>query len=45
MRFRETGSRITGVSVPLFGIQWTPPEADRAIARRVLTFLEEWPCP
>lgn len=41
MRFREAGSRITGISVPLFGIQWTPPEAERAIARRVLTFLED----
>ena len=25
----------------MFGIQWNPPEVDRAVARRVLTFLED----
>lgn len=41
MKFREVIARITGISVPVFGLQWTPPEADRAIAKRVLTFLED----
>jgi hypothetical protein len=41
MKFREVIARITGISVPAFGLQWTPPEADRAIAKRVLTFLED----
>ncbi|WP_425469518.1 DUF6650 family protein [Paraburkholderia azotifigens] len=37
----EIVSRITGFSVPVFGIQWNPSEAERAVARRVLTFLED----
>lgn len=41
MKFREALSRITGISVPVFGIQWNPPEAERAVAKRVLTFLED----
>lgn len=41
MRFKEVLLRITGISVPAFGIQWTPPEAERAVAKRVLTFLED----
>ena len=41
MKFREVLSRITGISVPMFGIQWAPPEAERAIAKRVLIFLED----
>ena len=41
MKFREALSRLTGISTPLFGAQWNPPEADRAVARRVLTFLED----
>jgi len=41
MKFREILSRITGLSVPVFGVQWTPPEAECAKARRVLTFLED----
>lgn len=41
MKFREALSRITGISVPVFGIEWNPPEAERAIAKRVLTFLED----
>lgn len=41
MKFQEALSRLTGISIPLFGVQWNPPDADRAVARRVLTFLED----
>lgn len=41
MKFKETLSRITGFSVPIFGVQWNPPEADQAIARRIIGFLED----
>ncbi|MEN9159191.1 DUF6650 family protein [Xanthomonas perforans] len=41
MKFREVMSRITGISVPVFGIQWNPPEAECAVARRVLSFLDD----
>lgn len=41
MKFQEIISRVTGLSVPIFGLQWNPPEAECAVARRVLTFLED----
>lgn len=41
MKFREVISRITGFSVPVFGLQWNPPDAECVVARRVLTFLED----
>jgi len=41
MKFTEIASRITGLSCPLFGAQWNPPEAERSIARRVITYLED----
>ncbi|NYF18576.1 hypothetical protein HDC36_000013 [Xanthomonas sp. JAI131] len=41
MKFREALSRITGISVPVFGIQWNPPEAERAVAKRILSFLDD----
>lgn len=34
-------SRVTGLSCPVFGIQWTPTEASRSVARRTITFLED----
>jgi hypothetical protein len=33
-------SRITGFSVPLFGISWNPPVSDRTAAERCITSLE-----
>jgi hypothetical protein len=41
MTWQEILSRITGFSVPIFGIQWNPPEAERSVVKRVLTFLED----
>lgn len=41
MKFREVVSRLTGLSSPVFGVSWEPPEAHCAIARRVLAFLED----
>ncbi len=40
MRFKELASRITGFSVPIFGLQWTPPTPDVVVARKVVTFAE-----
>jgi hypothetical protein len=41
MKFSEVVSRVTGLSVPIFGAQWNPPEAECAVARRILAFLED----
>jgi hypothetical protein len=41
MRFKEIAARLTGFSVPIFGVSWNPPEPDVAIARRVIAFLED----
>jgi hypothetical protein len=41
MKFREIVSRITGLSVPVFGVQWNPPEAECAVVRRTIAFLED----
>ena len=41
MRFDEIRSRITGLSCPIFGVSWNPPESDRQVATRVVTFLED----
>jgi hypothetical protein len=40
MKLVEITSRLTGISCPVFGVSWTPPEPERAIARRVIAFLE-----
>ncbi|MCB1494507.1 MAG: hypothetical protein KDJ86_01870 [Bauldia sp.] len=41
MRFKEVLSRITGLSSPIFGVSWNPPQADVTVARRIVTFLED----
>lgn len=41
MNYKEVLSRITGLSVPVFGVLWNPPQPEIAIARRVLAFLED----
>jgi hypothetical protein len=41
MNFKEIGKRITGISVPFFGVSWNPPESERKVAKRIMSFLED----
>lgn len=41
MKFAEIISRLTGVSTPIFGVSWNPREPHVAVARRVVTYLED----
>jgi len=40
-KFSELASHITGLSLPVFGVSWQAPEAERTIVRSVLIFLED----
>lgn len=33
--------RLTGFSIPIFGVSWTPPEPRRDAARRLVAYLED----
>lgn len=41
MHFKEIVANITGISVPIFGIQWKPVTAEVTVARNVLRRLED----
>ena len=41
LSFRDIASRLTGISIPVFGVSWNPPESERKIVRDVLVFLED----
>lgn len=41
MKFLEVVNRLTGISTPVFGLQWTPSEMEISKARRILVFLED----
>lgn len=34
-------SHLTGISCPIFGVSWTPPEDERQFVRHYLAFLED----
>lgn len=40
MKHTEILNRLTGLSCPLFGISWNPPESQRSLARKIIIFLE-----
>ena len=39
--FKRIARRLTGTSTPVFGVSWNPPEAEREIVRKLITFLED----
>jgi hypothetical protein len=41
LNFKEIASRITGISIPVFGVSWNPPESERKIVRELFIFLED----
>src|SRR5271157_1716421 len=41
VRFQDLASRITGVSIPVFGVSWKPPESEREVVRHTFIFLED----
>ena len=41
MKLSEIASRLTGISTPIGGVSWTPPQSEVEVARRLLVFLED----
>jgi len=41
IRFKKLAKSLTGISTPLFGVSWNPPESDREIVRKLIIFLED----
>jgi len=41
MNFKRIAKSLTGFSTPVFGISWQPPESDREIVRKLMTFFED----
>lgn len=41
MNFKEILSQLTGVSVPIFGVQWQPITAEVTVARDLIRILED----
>lgn len=41
IKFGKIAKSLTGFSTPVFGISWNPPETDRAVVRKLITFLED----
>ncbi len=41
IHFKDLASRLTGVSLPVFGVSWNPPEPERKVVRDMMVFLED----
>jgi hypothetical protein len=41
LTFKEIASRLTGFSIPIFGLSWQPDESDIKIAKRIINFLAD----
>lgn len=40
-KFLRIANRLTGISTPVFGASWKPPELDVDVASELITFLED----
>lgn len=41
MKFKEIINRLTGITTPVFGVNWNPPELESRVAQNVITELED----
>jgi len=41
LSFLDIPKRITGISTPVFGVSWNPPQDRREIVRHLVVFLED----
>lgn len=41
MTFKEIANRLTGFSIPIFGVSWTPAKLEIETAKKVIIFLED----
>jgi hypothetical protein len=41
MEYKKILKHITGISTPLFGLQWTPSVVESDVAREIVVFLED----
>lgn len=41
MTFKEIANKLTGFSIPIFGISWTPAKLEIETAKKVIIFLED----
>ncbi len=39
--FKKIAKSLTGISTPVFGVSWTPPESDREVVRKLVVFFED----
>jgi hypothetical protein len=41
IKYKQIAKSLTGISTPFFGVSWNPPETDRDVVRKLITFLED----
>jgi len=41
VKFKKIAKSVTGVHTPVFGVSWSPPESEREVVRKMITFLED----
>jgi len=41
MTFKEIANKLTGFSIPIFGVSWTPAQLEINVAKKVILFLED----
>jgi hypothetical protein len=41
IKFKKIAKSLTGISTPVFGVSWSPPESEREVVKKLITFLED----